>query len=361
MTTAEQGTPMGTPEHTDEALALQTIGKLHERLGRIPGRDRIKQDLRCGSDRATHLRSLYQAQHGRDLRPVNSPEQESRTPAPQTKAPGAGEQTSSPPAGEQASGRDRDKAERAARKGTFLYYVVALLSLGMSADTSLLFFEHTLGIHRDWERWMLFSVMEIMLIACAVNMRADVRHRHMDRPRITTKFTVWCLCAFSAFSASEVADGYAVEVFGRVVFGPLLGLIALHYAVGIEVRAQRSQRGAWARITFELRERVLSRLGLGNDQRDALARTRDRAARRAARLAVRRSWFNVGRQRRLEKALRAANVAHDPAMRDTLMNELAMLRNAHSLGTVPVAAPWPTTEPPNAELIPRLLRPGSDQ
>lgn len=78
-----------------------------------------------------------------------------------------------------------------------------------------------------------------------------------------------------------------VEGIARVALGPILSLVMLHLALGIEIRNRTAVRtGTWARVGVEIRERVLSRLGLGNDERTALTRTRERAARRVARLAV---------------------------------------------------------------------------
>lgn len=130
----------------------------------------------------------------------------------------------------------------------------------------------------------------------------------------------------------------------------------LHLALGIEIRHAGARAGTWTRVLGELRERALSRLGLANDQRDAVTRTRERATTRAARLAM--TPRTPRRAARLARALRVAGVAHDPAMRDRLLAELAVLRHAGELASLPQASPWDQAEP--AEEQPQFDPPASD-
>jgi hypothetical protein len=94
-----------------------------------------------------------------------------------------------------------------------------------------------------------------------------------------------------------------------------------------------------------MRERVLSRLGLADDDRDALTRTRERAARRVARLAL--GEQTPLRTARLSRALRASYVAHDLVMRERMLAELAVLRHASELATLPLASPWAQVSTPS--------------
>jgi hypothetical protein len=113
----------------------------------------------------------------------------------------------------------------------------------------------------------------------------------------------------------------------------------LHLALGIEIRATRQRTTTWARVGRELRERLLSLLGLGDDHRDALARTRDRAALRAAKLALASRWTPL-RTSRLRKALHASHVAHDPVQRDRMLRELGVLQHAKKLAETTQPSPW---------------------
>lgn len=214
------------------------------------------------------------------------------------------------------------------------FYAVALLSIGVSVDTSWRFFEQRLGITDTWERVALFSVLEAALIACGWAMRGGVRRDGRPGP---ARLVAWALTAFAAFAALSLSGPIAGTA--RVLLGPVLGLVMLHLALGIEIRAKRQRTTTWARIGRELRERVLSLLGLGDDGRDALARTRDRAALRAAKLALASRW-TPWRKARLRKALHVSHVAHDPAQRDRMLRELGVLQHADKLAETTQPAPW---------------------
>ena len=222
-------------------------------------------------------------------------------------------------------------AETAGAKG---FYAVALLSIGVSVDTSWRFFEQRLGITDVVERVVLFSVMEAALVACGWAMRAGVRQNGRPGP---ARLVAWALTAFAAFAAFSLSGPVAGAA--RVLLGPVLGLVMLHLALGIEIRAARRRATTWARVGRELRERLLSVLNLGDDGRDALARTRDKAALRAARLAVASRW-TPRRKARLRKALHASHVAHDPVQRDRMLRELGVLQHAEELARTRQPSPW---------------------
>jgi hypothetical protein len=214
------------------------------------------------------------------------------------------------------------------------FYAVALLSIGVSVDTSWRFFALRLGITDAVERVVLFSVMESALVACGWAMRAGVRRDGRPGP---ARLVAWALTAFAAFAAISLSGPVAGAA--RVLLGPVLGLVMLHLALGIEIRAARRRTTTWARVGRELRERLLSLLGLGDDHRDALARTRDRAALRAAKLALASRWTPF-RTSRLRKALHASHVAHDPAQRDRMLRELGVLQHARKLAETTQPSPW---------------------
>ncbi|MGI5499660.1 hypothetical protein [Lentzea sp. CA-135723] len=222
-------------------------------------------------------------------------------------------------------------AKPAGAKG---FYLVALMSIGVSVDTSWRFFEQRLGITDVVERVLLFSVMEAALIACGWAMRGGVRQNGRPGP---ARLVAWALTAFAAFAAFSLSGPIAGTA--RVLLGPVLGLVMLHLALGIEIRAARQRTTTWARIGRELRERFLSLLGLGDDGRDALARTRDKAALRAAKLAL-AGRGTPWRKARLRKALHASNVAHDPRQKDKMLRELGVLQHADRLAETTQPAPW---------------------
>ena len=235
------------------------------------------------------------------------------------------------PAGFEPAGFEPAKSEPAGAKG---FYAVALMSIGVSVDTSWRFFEQRLGITDVVERVVLFSVMEAALVACGWAMRGGVRQNGRPGP---ARLVAWALTAFAAFAAFSLSGPVAGTA--RVLLGPVLGLVMLHLALGIEIRASRQRATTWARVGRELRERLLSLLGLGDDGRDALARTRDKAALRAAKLAVAGRW-TPRRKARLRKALHASHVAHDPVQRDRMLRELGVLQHADELARTTQPSPW---------------------
>jgi hypothetical protein len=240
----------------------------------------------------------------------------------------------------------------------WFYYLASLGGLAVSLNTSWRFFGAKLGI-TGTERIIMFSVVELALIACALGMRANVRRvdPNTGRPGAagTPRIVAWALCGLAAYAALLLSG--PVEGVARVVLGPTLSLVMLHLALGIEIRNRTgAPTGTWARIGAELRERLLSRLGLADDDRDARTRTRERAAVRVARLAV--AHHVPLRTTRLSRALRASNVAHDPAMRERMLAELAVLRHAVTLSGLTQPSPWqsepqPDPEPTRPELDPQ--------
>lgn len=229
---------------------------------------------------------------------------------------------------------DRVRAATGSPPGAKGFYLVAGMSMLVSIDTSWRFFGHVLHITNLWERVVMFAVLEAALIACGYGMRAGVqRSGHPGAPRLFA----WLLCGLSGYMAwqlSGVAEGLA-----RVALGPALGLVMLHLALGIEIRAgEHARMTMWARIGRELRERFLSRLGLADDERDALARTRDRAARRVARLSL--AKHALFRSARVARSVARSDVAHDDTARTRMLAELAALRYAGELATLPQLSPW---------------------
>lgn len=220
-------------------------------------------------------------------------------------------------------------------KGSGPWYAGFVVALGVSVDTSWRFFGERLGITDVRERVLLFAVVEVMLLAAAWSMRAGVRR---DGHPGSARVVAWALCAMQGYMALELSG--PVIGAARVALGSGLALVALHQALGIEIKTRIGQRsGTWGRIGRELRERALSRLGLANDERDALQRTRERAAERAARLATEPG--SVFRRRsRLAKAVRVAGVAVDPAMKARMLAHAAAYGNLGLLMDIELDNPW---------------------
>lgn len=231
--------------------------------------------------------------------------------------------------------------ERRAPKGTAGFYVVAVVATMVSVNTSWRFFADVFDVDNKVERAAMFAVLEMALVACGVAMRANVRRSGRPGP---ARMLAWVLCGLSAYMAVELSG--LGEGIARVALGPALALVALHLALGIEIRAKQGEdTGTWAKVRGELRERALSRMGLGNDERHAAERTRDRALRRAARLAAGHG-HGLRRQARLAKAVHACGAAESAQRRAELIEQTAALRSLHDLRQLDLPSPWRTNYEP---------------
>ncbi|MBB5892625.1 hypothetical protein ACFFS4_16225 [Kutzneria kofuensis] len=229
--------------------------------------------------------------------------------------------------------------------GAPLFYVVACMSTGVSVNTSWRFFGERLHITDVPERVVMFAVLEAAFVACAYGMRANVRQP--DGQPGAPRAVAWMLTVLSAYMAIAESDFW--EGIARVALGPVLGIVALHLALGVEIRhASPSASTGWAQLVKEMRERVLSRFGLANDDRDAATRTRHRAAVRAARLAA--AEGGRFRQQRLARAVRVAGVAYDQDARERMLAELAALKSLDALTKLTPPSPW---EPATGNARPR--------
>lgn len=237
-------------------------------------------------------------------------------------------------------------------KGTELFYLVALVSTGVSANTSWRFAGRVLHLPVN-ERYFMFAILELTLIACGVAMRANVR-RENGKPG-PARILAWSLIALSAYMA--IAESNLIEGIARVILGPAIGIITLHIALGIEIRIRKGEAtGTFARIRSEIKERLLSRFGLGDDSRTAVMRTRDRAIARAARLAT--VQFAPFRLARLARAVRISQAAHDAISRESLMERISALQNIADLRNVKRVSPWRPSGAQEAHTQAPIARPG---
>lgn len=216
--------------------------------------------------------------------------------------------------------------------GSAPWYAGFVVALGVSVDTSWRYFGEQLHVTDIRERVLLFSVVEVMLLAAAWSMRAGVRR---DGKPGSARVVAWALCGLQAYMALELSG--LTAGLARVALGSVLALVALHQALGIEIKAKHGvSAGTWARVGREMRERALSRLGLADDARDALQRTRERAAVRAATIAT----TAKPSIRQLRKHVLRSGAATDPAMRALLLDTRAALGNVAGLVDMDTASPW---------------------
>ncbi|MEV1063404.1 hypothetical protein [Streptomyces sp. NPDC050263] len=219
----------------------------------------------------------------------------------------------------------------------------ALICTAYSGDTSWRFAEHRLGMADVDERAVMFAAGEAALLACAVmaraNKRATATADHAGTPGVPGVL-VWCITGVQTIPAFA-ESGFTAGIV-RAVLGPVMAALLWHLAMGLEIRVTRPEAlstGLPAQIGHELRERLLSHLGLATRNRTAEDITRDRAHARAVRLASRHYLGPWGRAR-LAAAVARTHAAADGARRHALLTDLAGRRTAIHLKTMDITSPW---------------------
>ncbi|WP_413102236.1 hypothetical protein [Streptomyces sp. Inha503] len=231
--------------------------------------------------------------------------------------------------------------------------IAAAACTAYSADTSWRFAEHRLGMADISERAAMFAAAELALFACGLMARANMRTTASDSTAGspgTPGMLVWVITGVQIIPA--YAESGLVGGTVRAMIGPVLAALLWHLAMGLELRIVRPgalSGGLPAVIGRELRERLLSRLGLAVRDRTAEQIARDRATARAVRLASRPGLRDWGK-RRLAAAVARAHVGDDPNQRHKMLRLLAARRGADQLRTIDLPSLW---EPEPGPVQPR--------
>ncbi|MDX2757349.1 hypothetical protein, partial [Streptomyces europaeiscabiei] len=241
--------------------------------------------------------------------------------------------------------------------------VAALAALGCtaySADTSWRFAADYLDMAGTAERAGMFAAAELALFATALMARQNLAVQGAPGLPGTLVWVITGVQVIPAYAESGPVGGTV-----RAFVGPVMAAMLWHLAMGIELRLRTpgaASHGLIAVLGRELRERLLSRLGIAARDRDAAQITRDRATTRAVALAARlaertpeqqRSWSGRRLTRRLSKAVGRASVGTDARQRAQLLDQLAARRHALALATVPLPSPWsPVRSPATAATVP---------
>jgi hypothetical protein len=217
-----------------------------------------------------------------------------------------------------------------------------------SADTSWRFAEHRLGMTSAGERGAMFAAAELALFACALMARQNLRSPQ-GAPG-TPGVLVWLITGVQvipAYSESGIVGGTV-----RAVVGPILAALLWHLAMGIELRhatPDATSQSLPALLAREIRERLLSRLGLAVRDRSAEQITRDRATVKAVALAAKLAAMKPGArgrariERRLSVAVGKAQAGADQQQRARLLELLAARRHSAALATIDLPSPWQDT------------------
>lgn len=205
------------------------------------------------------------------------------------------------------------------------WYAMFAGALFLSGDTSARYFTQVLHFH-PWETAVVFLLIEIGLLSAALEMRDILTRPEGGRSGLgKARALLWMLFGGQAVVAVALNIDPR-ELVVRLVFA-VFGLLAIHQALGVDVREARRHSGTTTELSYlgrllrELRDAALSWTGLGEPERDALQRRRERAADRYARLLSegkpqgdgKRRWSAAARwTRKVRRARRRANL-HDPA------------------------------------------------
>ncbi|MFD3885040.1 hypothetical protein [Streptomyces microflavus] len=243
------------------------------------------------------------------------------------------------------------KVRDLARRTTPAVCVAALAAAactGYSADTSWRFAAHYLDMGSAVERAAMFGAAELALFATALMARQNLNGTP-GAPGAPGAL-VWLITGVQIIPA--YAESGFVGGTVRAFVGPVMAAVLWHLAMGIELRHHKpdaESRSVTAVLGRELRERLLSRLGLALRDRDAAQISRDRATTRAVALAARLAEMTPdqrgkrgGRRlaRKLAAAVDRASVGMDPDQRQRLLVQLAARRHASALATVNLPSPW---------------------
>lgn len=248
------------------------------------------------------------------------------------------------------------KAARRAPAAVLVASLAAIACTAYSADTSWRFAEHSLGMVSAAERAAMFAAAELALFSCALMARQNLRTQGAPG---TPGILVWVITGVQvipAYSESGFVGGTV-----RAVVGPVLAALLWHLAMGIELRHAKpgADSGSLpALLARELRERLLSRLGLAVRDRSAEQITRDRATVKAVALAAKLAEMKPGARgrarvaRRLSVAVGKAQAGASEEQRTKLLDLLAARRHAASLATITLASPWEPVEEFTVERVP---------
>ncbi|MFI7290012.1 hypothetical protein ACIBRY_25690 [Streptomyces anulatus] len=226
--------------------------------------------------------------------------------------------------------------------------LAAVCCTAYSADTSWRFAADYLDMSGTAERITMFAAAELALFATALLARQNL-HGPKQTPGLPGTLT-WLITAVQvipAYAESGVVGGTV-----RAFVGPVMAAMLWHQAMGIELRLrtpEAASHSVLARVGREIRERLLSRLGIAARDRDAAQITRDRATRKAVALAAniaegtpkqRAGWRGRRTSRRLSQAIAQSSVGVDQRQREVLLQQLAARRHATALATIELASPW---------------------
>ncbi|MBK3573868.1 hypothetical protein JHN63_08560 [Streptomyces sp. MBT65] len=238
------------------------------------------------------------------------------------------------------------------RRGTAAIPVAAVAAIGCtaySADTSWRFAADYLDMGGTIERAAMFAVAELALFATALMARQNLNGpKQAPGAPGTLTWVITGVQIVPAYAESGLVGGTV-----RAFVGPVLAAVLWHLAMGIELRNRSphaDSRSLTAVLARQMRERLLARLGIADQDADAARIIRERALDRAVTLILRAEVMKPekrdkprGRRltRRLHQALEQADVDRDKRQDELLLRKLATRQQALTLASIPLPRRWP--------------------
>ncbi|MEV5720005.1 hypothetical protein AB0L41_39480 [Amycolatopsis mediterranei] len=150
---------------------------------------------------------------------------------------------------------------------------------------------------------------------------------------------VWLLSAFGVVAALLVSEWPGS--LWRALGGPVASVLALHLALGLELRAAgtRQRFSRFGQVLRSISEHLLSYVGAGTGDQTWIVIRRERALTRAARIASKPKLTPWSRYR-LARATRACGAGRTDTATAELLRALAAERATDALLTMPTLSPW---------------------
>ncbi|MEV6641097.1 hypothetical protein [Amycolatopsis sp. NPDC051371] len=216
-----------------------------------------------------------------------------------------------------------------------VFYLGFTGALAASADASFRVWHDVLHVHL-WEAVAFFTVVEVLLLGSGLAMRSNLKRT--GRPGMYGS-VVWMLSGFGVVAALLVSEWPGS--LWRALGGPVASVLALHLALGLELRAAdaRQRFSRLGQVLRSLGQHLLSYVGAGTGDQTWIVIRRERALTRAARLASKPKLTPWNRYR-LARATRACGAGRSDAATADLLRALAAERATDALLTTPTLSPW---------------------
>jgi hypothetical protein len=208
-------------------------------------------------------------------------------------------------------------------------------ALAASADASFRVWHDVLHVHLS-EAAAFFTVVEVLLLGSGLAMRSNMKKA--GRPGMYGS-VVWLLSGFGVVAALLVSEWPGS--LWRALGGPVASVLALHLALGLELRAAgtRQRFSRFGQALRSIGQLMLSYVGAGTGDQTWIVIRRERALTRAARLASKPSLTAWSRYR-LARATRASGAGRSDTATEDLLRALAAERATDALLTMPTLSPW---------------------